>query len=305
MTYSGRISEQLERRSTGIPCFWIPGEQRQTVRGRDWQTNGVVPSCSWRGTERVCWEWYVFSTLVATCIDRTKAWAEPLFSMQMCFSQPIHKRYNYLRGQKRFAKIQTHWIHVSDFQIPEQPQSHLTTDYARASRMLSPTPYPTTYPRLKKLDLLEKQARFQGQEQNFYRAPQTTFFHNGVNNAGVKMKASTGSGQDCTGVNDGSKNTVLVTYLADAWNWGADMFCECRVQYIEEDRVQGGYLVFFAWLGGKRDAFEDTVVEQLMWVRAVSYPTPLCHLNACINTPSERTLFPRRRRSRHHRDPPP
>jgi hypothetical protein len=171
--------------------------------------------------------------------------------------------------------------------------------------MLSPTPYPSTYPRLKKLDLLEKQAAFQGQEQNFYRAPQTTFFHDGVNNAGVEMKASTGSGQDCTGVNDGSKNTVLVTYLADAWNWGAEIFCECQVQYIEEDREQGGYLVFFAWLGGKRDAFEDAVVEQLMWVRAVSYKTSFCQLDAWIDSPSERTLLPWRRGSRNYRNPPP
>lgn len=37
------------------------------------------------------------------------------------------------------------------------------------------------------------------------------------------MKASTLSGQDCTGVNDGSKNSVLMNYLPDAWNWGAEM----------------------------------------------------------------------------------
>jgi hypothetical protein len=161
--------------------------------------------------------------------------------------------------------------------------------------MLSPTPYPSTYPRLRKLDLLEEQARFQGQEQNFYRAPQTTFFHSGLNNAGVEMKASTGSGQDCTGVNDGSKNTVLVTYLADAWNWGAEIFCECQVQYIEEDRERGGYLVFFAWLGGRRDAFGEAIVEQLMWVRAVSHYTSAYQLNAYVDSPSEGALLSRRR----------
>jgi hypothetical protein len=37
------------------------------------------------------------------------------------------------------------------------------------------------------------------------------------------MHASTGSGNDTTGVNDGSKTTTLVTYLSDAWNWGAEM----------------------------------------------------------------------------------
>lgn len=138
--------------------------------------------------------------------------------------------------------------------------------------MLQPAAYPDTYPPLKKLEVLEKQAKAMGQSQNFYRVPQTTFFHDGVNNAGVEMKASTGSGQDCTGVNDASKNSVLVTYLADAWNWGAEMFCECEVRYVEEDRERGGYIVFFAWLGGERQAFKDDIFQKLMWVRAVSSP---------------------------------
>jgi hypothetical protein len=151
-----------------------------------------------------------------------------------------------------------------------QITTYMNQDYARATRMLEPAPYPSTYPHLKKLEVLEKQAKILGQSQNFYRPPQTTFFHNGPNAAGVEMKASTGSGQDCTGVNDGSKNSVLVTYLADAWNWGAEIFCSCEVRYIEEDRERGGYIIFFAWLGGEREAFEDDVLEKLMWVRAVS-----------------------------------
>ncbi|KAH8723205.1 hypothetical protein GQ44DRAFT_774258 [Phaeosphaeriaceae sp. PMI808] len=148
--------------------------------------------------------------------------------------------------------------------------------YARAEKMLQPAAYPPTYPSLKKLEVLEKQAKALGQSQNFYRAPQTTFFHDGLNNAGVEMKASTGSGQDCTGVNDGSKNSVLVTYLADAWNWGAEIFCECEVRYIEKDSERGGYLLSFAWLGGGRQAFGDDVLEKLMWVRAKE----LCILGA-------------------------
>ncbi|KAL0568713.1 hypothetical protein V5O48_013266, partial [Marasmius crinis-equi] len=101
--------------------------------------------------------------------------------------------------------------------------------YSRAAHMLQPAPYPEDYPPLKKLSVLEKQAKALGYGENFYRVPQTTFFANEVNNAGVQMHASTGSGQDCTGVNDGSKNSVLMNYLADAWNWGAEIFCECEV----------------------------------------------------------------------------
>ncbi|KAJ6486130.1 hypothetical protein C8R47DRAFT_980022 [Mycena vitilis] len=148
--------------------------------------------------------------------------------------------------------------------------------YARAAEMLQPAPYPDDYPRLKKLDVLEKQAKALSQEGNFYRVPQTTFFRDGLNNAGVEMKASTGSGQDCTGVNDGSKHSVLMNYLPDAWNWGAEIFCECEVRYIRQDPRGDGYLIFFAWHGEGRDAFQDDFYNQLMWVRAKE----LCFLGA-------------------------
>ncbi|KAJ6588514.1 hypothetical protein B0H19DRAFT_1205902 [Mycena capillaripes] len=148
--------------------------------------------------------------------------------------------------------------------------------YARAAEMLQPTPYPEDYPRLKKLQVLEKQAELLGHEQNFYRVPQTTFFHDGLNNVGVEMKASTGSGQDCTGVNDGSKHSVLMNYLPDAWNWGAEIFCECEVRYIHKDSSGNGYIIFFAWHVDGRDAFQDDFYNQLMWLRAKE----LCFLGA-------------------------
>ncbi|GME43003.1 glucose-methanol-choline oxidoreductase [Neofusicoccum parvum] len=148
--------------------------------------------------------------------------------------------------------------------------------YARATEMLQPTPYPDDYPLLKKLSVLEKQAEALGQKENFYRVPQTTFFRNGLNNVGVEMKSSTGSGQDCTGVNDGSKSSVLMNYIPDAWNWGAEMFCECEVRYIQQDPNGEGYIVFYAWHGGGREKFEDAFHNDLMWVRAKE----LCFLGA-------------------------
>ena len=96
-------------------------------------------------------------------------------------------------------------------------------DYDRAASMLQPEPYPTSYPNLAKLSLLGRQATMLGLEDKFYRPPQTTRFEDGPNSTGVVMHASTGSGSDTTGVNDGSKNTTLVNYLSDAWNWGAEM----------------------------------------------------------------------------------
>ena len=97
-------------------------------------------------------------------------------------------------------------------------------DYERAASMLQPEPYPTFYPRLAKLDLLQRQAALLGLEDKFYRPPQTTRFVDGPNSTGVMMHASTGSANDCTGVNDGSKSSTLVNYMSDAWNWGAEMY---------------------------------------------------------------------------------
>ncbi|KAL2126285.1 hypothetical protein VTI74DRAFT_1264 [Chaetomium olivicolor] len=82
------------------------------------------------------------------------------------------------------------------------------------------------------------------------------------------MHASTLTGMDATGINDGSKSTTLVTYISDAWNWGAEIFCECEVRQVAKappDR--GGYIVYFAWRAGKRDRFLN-FYDDLMWVHA-------------------------------------
>ncbi|KAJ7757153.1 hypothetical protein B0H16DRAFT_1538314 [Mycena metata] len=176
----------------------------------------------------------------------------------------------FLEADKRTLELST-WPD----EIRKNPAS-LHPFYARAADMLQPTPYPEDYPPLKKLQVLEKQAKALGYGDNFYRVPQTTFFRDGLNNVGVEMKASTGSGQDCTGVNDGSKHSVLMNYLPDAWNWGAEIFCECEVRYIHRDASGTGYIVFFAWHGDGRDAFKDDFYNELMWVRAKE----LCFLGA-------------------------
>ena len=82
------------------------------------------------------------------------------------------------------------------------------------------------------------------------------------------MSASALTGQDATGLNDGSKTTTLVTYLADAWNWGADMFCECEVRYVQKAVGREGYIVFFTWHGRNRGHFKKNIHDDLMWVHA-------------------------------------
>lgn len=135
--------------------------------------------------------------------------------------------------------------------------------------MLEPQEYPEDWPELPKLKTLEKQAEKLGMHDKFRRVPLTTRFRNGPNSCGVEMAPSALTGQDVTGVNDGSKNTTLVTYLADAWNWGADMFCECEVRYIQKAPAErGGYIVYFAWHGRNRGHFKANLHGDLLWVHA-------------------------------------
>ncbi|RDL32056.1 uncharacterized protein BP5553_09458 [Venustampulla echinocandica] len=142
--------------------------------------------------------------------------------------------------------------------------------YKRAADVLQPETYPTDWPELPKLKLLEKQAKNLGLEEKFSRVPQTTRFQGGPNSTGVEMYPSALTGMDSTGVNDGSKSSTLVNYLSDAWNWGAEMFCECEVRYIKKhpNPDEEGYLVFFAWHGSNRGAFKNNLYEDLMWVHA-------------------------------------
>ncbi|KOS19570.1 hypothetical protein ESCO_000065 [Escovopsis weberi] len=143
--------------------------------------------------------------------------------------------------------------------------------YYKAVRdVLEPEAYPDHWPALKKMQLFERQAKAIGMSDRLYRVPQTTRFRPGPNSCGVNMNPSTLTGQDAMGINDGSKTTTLVTYLADSWNWGAEMFCQCEVRHVEKASEErgGGYIVYFAWHGHGRERFEDRVKEDLMWVHA-------------------------------------
>ncbi|KAL1897428.1 hypothetical protein Sste5346_004165 [Sporothrix stenoceras] len=141
--------------------------------------------------------------------------------------------------------------------------------YDKVESVLEPESYPNDWPMLPKLDLLKQQAEKLKMGDKFYRPKQTTRFRNGPNSCGVEMSASTLTGQDSTGINDGSKTTTLVTYLADAWNWGAEMFCECEVRYIEKvTDSRGGYRIYFAWHGCNRGHFKANLHGDLMWVYA-------------------------------------
>ncbi|KAK4669784.1 uncharacterized protein QC763_206010 [Podospora pseudopauciseta] len=151
-------------------------------------------------------------------------------------------------------------------EIRENPKG-LDKYYKKVEQVLEPTEYPSEWPELPKTKVFKEQAENLGMGHKFKKVKQTTRFRNGPNSCGVEMSPSSLTGQDATGVNDGSKTTTLVTYLADAWNWGAEMFCECEVRYIQKDEKEG-YRVFFAWHGRNRGLFKGYLHNDLMWVHA-------------------------------------
>ncbi|ORY71697.1 glucose-methanol-choline oxidoreductase [Pseudomassariella vexata] len=168
----------------------------------------------------------------------------------------------YLRADKATLSMEM-WPE----EIRNDPSS-LDQYFEKVEEVLEPKQYPKEWPDLPKLDLLEKQANHLNMGKKFRRVHQTTRFHNGPNSCGVEMAPSALTGQDATGLNDGSKNTTLVTYLADAWNWGAEMFCESEVRYITKAPDREGYIVYFAWHGRNRGHFKANLHGDLMWVHA-------------------------------------
>jgi hypothetical protein len=158
-----------------------------------------------------------------------------------------------------------------------------------------------------------------GLEQNFYRPPQTTRFKDGPNSTGVMMHASTGSGMDSTGVNDGSKSSTLVNYLSDAWNWGAEMYvllpflrltfdaqrllvAFVNAKFGSSKRLRREMAISFSLPGMDRkgEIFGEIFEQDLMWVHAkhcvfLAAGTLGNHRNSLAKQAAWSTNVPRRR----------
>jgi len=137
--------------------------------------------------------------------------------------------------------------------LRDEKQEALNAGYTLAEAMLRPRPYPDSYPKLKKLEAMQKSAEAMGQK--FYRTAINVNFEEGVNEAGVFQKACNNCGDCCSGCNVGAKNTVLMNYLPDARRHGAEIFCETSVRYLERG-ANGKWLVHFQVLDTGREKFD-------------------------------------------------
>jgi len=138
--------------------------------------------------------------------------------------------------------------------------------FARAREVLRPVPYPEALS-LDKLTALQISANALGRD--VVRPPINVTFARQVNYAGVEQPACTQCGDCCAGCNVGSKNTVQVTYIADAFQHGAEIFTETSVTHVHPER--GRWRVFFEPLGYDREKFagaEQSIVADVVVLAA-------------------------------------
>lgn len=138
--------------------------------------------------------------------------------------------------------------------------AELKDGYARAKAMLRPTRYdskkdPDKYPPLAKLEALEKSAAHMREKfypvlinVNFDKLPDDR------NHVGVEQHPCVGCGDCMTGCNYSAKNTVLMNYLPDAKNHGAEIFTGVSVRYLE--RQGDKWLVHYQVLETGEEKFD-------------------------------------------------
>ncbi len=137
--------------------------------------------------------------------------------------------------------------------------------YQRAEEMLKPAPYPESgYPTLPKLEALKASAESLGAK--FYHPPlNVNFTVTGANHVGVSQRPCVCCGDCVTGCNYAAKNTLIMNYLPDAVNHGAEIYTQVDVRSIERSGAR--WLVHYQPLGGGREAFhppEMTVSADLL-----------------------------------------
>ena len=138
-------------------------------------------------------------------------------------------------------------------EIRESLKTTLADSYNRAEQMLGSTPYPADVRPVPKLLAHQKSAQTFGSE-TFARLPINVTFQDGINQAGVEQLACNLCGDCMSGCNYHAKNTLIMNYLPDAKNHGAEIFCEVGVRSLE--RKADRWLVHYQPISEGRDGFD-------------------------------------------------
>jgi cholesterol oxidase len=143
------------------------------------------------------------------------------------------------------------WPH----EIRQDRETRLREGFEHARTMLKPRPYPK-YETVLKFQAHKKSANAMGLSKQFYRPPINVTFDalpNNRNHVDIEQLPCNDCGDCCSGCNYKAKNTTLMNYLPDAWNHGADIFCQAAVRYLEKDGDQ--WIVHFQHVQTGRETF--------------------------------------------------
>ncbi|WP_297809428.1 GMC family oxidoreductase N-terminal domain-containing protein [uncultured Methylophaga sp.] len=140
-------------------------------------------------------------------------------------------------------------------QIRDDEDGLLQQGFELAADMLKPTPYPDDYPPLNKLKAHRQSAQAMGAD--FSRPPINVNFDSfaaGVNHVGVEQLPCNNCGDCVSGCNYGAKNTTQMNYLPDAWNHGAEIFCQASVHHLQQKA--DGWRVYYQPVEMGRERFD-------------------------------------------------
>lgn len=137
-----------------------------------------------------------------------------------------------------------------DKKWPDAIRADLETRIAdgveRAREMLRPVSFPEHLATPTKLEAMRRSAAHM--QAPLMRPPIAVTFEDGMNHVGVEQSACNNCGNCVGGCNRGSKNTLLMNYLPDAVNHGAEIFTGTSVRHLE--RKGKRWLVRFEVTGG-------------------------------------------------------
>jgi cholesterol oxidase len=142
----------------------------------------------------------------------------------------------------------------------------LDDGYKAAWDMLKPNPYPLNtpgYPELAKSKAVQLSAEKMG-EDFYYTDINVNFDVDGTNHVGIEQKPCVNCGDCVTGCNHFAKNTLIMNYLPDAFNNGAEIFCNVNVDHVEQH--DAGWVTYFDVFGAERDKFK----APFMFVRSAN-----------------------------------
>ncbi|MEO8146682.1 MAG: GMC family oxidoreductase N-terminal domain-containing protein [Bacteroidia bacterium] len=133
----------------------------------------------------------------------------------------------------------------------------LKEGYDKARTMLKPSPYPEGkpgFPELAKAKGMKVSAKAMKEEFRYLDINVNFEYDNQPNHVGVEQHKCNNCGDCVTGCNHHAKNTLIMNYLPDAVNNGAEIFCETGVQYVE--RKNNKWLVYFNVYNVGREKFD-------------------------------------------------